>query len=112
MVWLQPQPIMLKAIMAPQLDVYQARYYILASIKACLKLGSALHPVLLHQRWWCGPSLSLNKETLMRLHQNQLLADPLRVHKFLCHNKHYLPITNPGFGAVNKHMRLLSWVLL
>ena len=29
--------------MAPQSDVYQARYLLLASINACLKLGSGLH---------------------------------------------------------------------
>ena len=39
----QNQPTMLKAIMGPQSHVYQARYPFLASINACLKLGSGLH---------------------------------------------------------------------
>lgn len=40
MVWLK---FILKAIMNPQADVHQARYLLLASINACLKLNSGLH---------------------------------------------------------------------
>jgi hypothetical protein len=78
----QHQPIILKDNKIskqhppPQSDVCQARVplaCLLASINACLKLGSALYlSVLLHQ---VSPSSSLSKKTLVRLyHWNQLLG--------------------------------------
>ena len=68
----QHQPIMLKVIMVPQSDVDQSRSPLLASVNACLKLGSGLHlpavSVLVG-----SPSTNLNAETLMRLHRFLLL---------------------------------------
>ena len=70
------------SIIVPQSDVCQARNplaCLLASINACLKLGSGLHPpVLLHQRWWCGPSSSLNKKVLIQQNLSWLLGGLLR----------------------------------
>jgi hypothetical protein len=60
--WFGPQ-YQLKAIMAIQSDMYQARYHLLDSINACLKLGSGLH--LPAVSGFAGtPNLSSIKETL------------------------------------------------
>ena len=76
----QHQPTMLKPITAPQSDVYQARYSLLASINVCLKLGSGFHlPVV--SGLIGSPSWSLNKETLMWLHWNWFLGGLLGVHE-------------------------------
>jgi hypothetical protein len=49
-------------------------------------LGSRPPPVFLHQRGWCGLSSSLNKETLMWLHQIWLPNGILGLMKVSWHN--------------------------
>jgi hypothetical protein len=89
---------MLKAIIAPQSDVYQARHSLLAAINACLKLGSGLclH-ILLCQGWREAQAGACNKETLMGLHRNWLLHGLLGFMNISWHNT--TPQLETGFSG-------------
>lgn len=66
--------------MVPQVDLCQVRSPPLASLNACLELGSRFNlPAVSGLAG--SPSLNLNKETLMRLHRVQLLGGLLGVHE-------------------------------
>ena len=78
---------------SPHSDVYQARYSLLVSINACLKLGLGPPLIFLHQRLWFDSSL--NKETLMQLHQIWLLGGLYGIHEgFLVQQIHRLGIVS------------------